>query len=54
MKITDIIKEGDQVKVKLVGIDNRGKVRLSMKAVNQETGEDISGRKADEDAKEAG
>jgi polyribonucleotide nucleotidyltransferase len=39
----DIVKEGDKVKVKLLGFDDRGKVRLSMKAVNQETGEEIPG-----------
>ncbi|MDH3740255.1 MAG: polyribonucleotide nucleotidyltransferase [Hyphomicrobiales bacterium] len=47
-KVTDVINEGDEVKVKLVGIDNRGKVRLSMKAVDQETGEDISEKKEDD------
>ena len=41
-KTTDIINVGDKVKVKLVGIDDRGKVKLSMKSVDQETGEDIS------------
>jgi polyribonucleotide nucleotidyltransferase len=41
-KVTDVIKEGDQVKVKVLGVDDRGKVRLSMKAVDQATGEDIS------------
>jgi polyribonucleotide nucleotidyltransferase len=40
-KVTDIVNEGDEVKVKLVGFDNRGKVRLSMKVVDQETGEEI-------------
>ena len=40
-KTTDIINEGDMVKVLLVGIDDRGKVKLSMKRVNQETGEEI-------------
>ncbi len=39
----DVVKEGDKVKVKLLGFDDRGKVRLSMKAVNQETGEEIEG-----------
>ena len=43
-KVTDVIKEGDQVKVKVLGVDDRGKVRLSMKAVDQETGEDISNK----------
>jgi len=38
---TDIINEGDEVKVLLLGIDDRGKVKLSMKRVNQETGEEI-------------
>src|SRR5262245_4050305 len=41
-KVTDVVKEGDQVKVKVLGVDDRGKVRLSMKAVDQQTGEDIS------------
>ena len=40
-KTTDICKEGDTVKVKVIGFDDRGKVKLSMKRVNQETGEDI-------------
>ena len=45
---TDVVKEGDTVKVKLVGFDDRGKVRLSMKVVDQETGEDLEGKAADE------
>ncbi|MGE0563328.1 MAG: polyribonucleotide nucleotidyltransferase [Pseudolabrys sp.] len=40
-KVTDVVKEGDKVKVKLLGMDERGKVRLSMKVVDQETGEDL-------------
>lgn len=40
----DVVKEGDKVKVKLLGMDDRGKVRLSMKAVDQTTGEDIEGK----------
>jgi polyribonucleotide nucleotidyltransferase len=43
-KVSDVVKEGDKVKVKLLGFDQRGKVRLSMKAVDQTTGEDISKR----------
>jgi polyribonucleotide nucleotidyltransferase len=39
----DILKEGQDVKVKLLEIDNRGKVRLSMKVVDQETGSEITG-----------
>ncbi len=41
-KVTDVVNEGDQVKVKLIGIDDRGKVKLSMRVVDQETGEDIT------------
>ncbi len=48
-KVTDVIKEGDQVKVKVLGVDDRGKVRLSMKAVDQETGEDISNKPREEE-----
>jgi polyribonucleotide nucleotidyltransferase len=40
-KVTDVVKEGDSVKVKLLGFDDRGKVRLSMKMVDQETGKEI-------------
>lgn len=40
-KVTDVVNEGDTVKVKCIGVDNRGKVKLSMKRVNQETGEDL-------------
>jgi polyribonucleotide nucleotidyltransferase len=43
-KVSDVVKEGDKVKVKLLGFDQRGKVRLSMKAVDQATGEDLSKR----------
>ena len=39
-KITDVLKEGDKVKVKMTGFD-KGKIRLSMKWINQETGEEI-------------
>ena len=41
-KVTDVIQVGDTIKVKLIGIDERGKVKLSLRAVDQETGEDIS------------
>ena len=41
-KVTDIVKEGQEVKVKVLDIDDRGKVRLSMKVVDQETGADLS------------
>jgi len=47
-KVTDVVKEGDKVKVKLLGFDDRGKVRLSMKAVDQTTGEDLEAKAATE------
>jgi polyribonucleotide nucleotidyltransferase len=40
-KTTDVVKEGDKVFVKLMGFDERGKVRLSMKVVDQETGKEV-------------
>src|SRR6202000_133563 len=43
-KVTDVVSEGQQVKVKVLGVDDRGKVRLSMKAVDQETGEKTSNK----------
>ncbi len=53
-KVTDVVKEGDKVKVKFLGMDERGKVRLSMKVVNQETGEDITEQlKAEKEAERA-
>jgi polyribonucleotide nucleotidyltransferase len=53
-KVTDVVKEGDKVKVKLLGMDERGKVRLSMKAVDQTTGEDIEHKGKDHPAQAAG
>jgi len=44
-KTTDVVKEGDKVYVKLMGFDERGKVRLSMKVVDQETGKEIERKK---------
>jgi len=40
-KTTDVVKEGDKVWVKLLGFDDRGKVRLSMKVVDQDTGQEL-------------
>ncbi|MBL4804929.1 MAG: polyribonucleotide nucleotidyltransferase [Alphaproteobacteria bacterium] len=48
-KTEDVVKEGDEVKVLLMAIDDRGKIKLSMKRVDQETGEEIQ----QEDRKEA-
>ena len=47
-KTSDVVKEGDKVKVKLLGMDERGKVRLSMKAVDQATGEDLEAKQRSE------
>ena len=47
---SDVLKEGQEVKVKLLGFDDRGKVRLSMKVVDQETGEEV--KKEEEGATE--
>ena len=41
-KVNDVVNEGDEVKVKLIGIDDRGKVKLSMRVVDQKSGDDIS------------
>ncbi len=40
-QVTDVVNEGDEVKVKVIGLDDRGKVKLSMRVVDQETGEEI-------------
>jgi polyribonucleotide nucleotidyltransferase len=45
--VGEVVSEGQEVFVKLLGFDDRGKVRLSMKVVNQETGEEISAKKDD-------
>ena len=47
-KTSDVVKEGDKVKVKLLGFDDRGKTRLSMKAVDQTTGEDLEAKQKPE------
>src|SRR6195256_1503726 len=53
-KVTDVVKEGDKVKVKLLGFDDRGKVRLSMKVVDQQTGEDLEAKQKAEAAQQGG
>ncbi|MGV6800585.1 MAG: polyribonucleotide nucleotidyltransferase [bacterium] len=50
---TDVVKEGDEVFVKLLGFDDRGKVRLSMKVVDQETGQIIEGMENETDERPA-
>jgi len=52
-KTTDVVKEGDKVFVKLMGFDERGKVRLSMKVVDQKTGKEIVRERKTEDGEEA-
>jgi len=47
--VNEVVNEGDTVKVKVLGIDDRGKVKLSMRVVNQETGADISEEVASRD-----
>jgi polyribonucleotide nucleotidyltransferase len=45
--VKDVIKEGQKVYVKFMGMDERGKVRLSMKVVDQETGQEIKAEKSE-------
>ncbi|PSJ57917.1 polyribonucleotide nucleotidyltransferase [Pseudaminobacter soli (ex Li et al. 2025)] len=52
-KTSDVVKEGQKVYVKLMGFDERGKVRLSMKVVDQETGKEIVKEKKSEDEETA-
>ncbi len=47
-KVSDVLSEGQEVKVKLIGFDDRGKTKLSMKVVDQESGEDLSKRETEE------
>ena len=53
-KTTDVVKEGDQVKVKVLGFDDRGKVKLSMRVVDQATGEDITDQVGAKPGREGG
>jgi len=46
-KTTDVVNEGDKVKVLVIGFDERGKIKLSMKRVNQETGEVLARKEKD-------
>ena len=46
-KVTDVVKLGDNVKVKVLGFDDRGKVKLSMRQVDQQTGEDVGNKRAE-------
>ena len=52
-KVADVVKMGDLVKVKVLGFDDRGKVKLSMRQVDQQTGEDLGpARRQPEPARE--
>jgi polyribonucleotide nucleotidyltransferase len=53
-KTADIVKVGDPVKVKVLGFDDRGKVKLSMRQVDQATGEDLGGARRQEQPAPAG
>ncbi|MBV8736515.1 MAG: polyribonucleotide nucleotidyltransferase [Alphaproteobacteria bacterium] len=46
-KVGDVVKIGDNVKVKVLGFDDRGKVKLSMRQVDQQTGEDLGSKRAE-------
>jgi len=51
-KVADVVKVGDTVKVKVLGFDDRGKVKLSMRQVDQQTGEDLGDRRQREQPKQ--
>jgi len=53
-KVTDVVSEGDEVKVKVLEIDQRGKVRLSMRVVDQETGEELEDTRPPRESKPRG
>lgn len=52
-KTSDVVSEGDQVKVMVLGFDDRGKIKLSMKRVDQETGEPIAAKPRDSENEQA-
>jgi polyribonucleotide nucleotidyltransferase len=51
-KVADVVKVGDTVKVKVLGFDDRGKVKLSMRQVDQQTGEDLGSARRPEPARQ--
>jgi polyribonucleotide nucleotidyltransferase len=53
-KPTDVVSEGQEVKVKVLEIDNRGKVRLSMRVVDQETGAELEDTRPPREPREGG
>jgi polyribonucleotide nucleotidyltransferase len=52
--VRDVLSEGQEVKVKLVEVDPRGKVRLSMRLVDQETGEELPDTRPPREPREGG
>ena len=53
-KVSDVLTEGQQVKVKVIGVDDRGKVKLSMRLVDQETGEELPDTRPAREPREGG
>ena len=53
-QVTDVVNEGDAVKVKVIGLDDRGKVKLSMRVVDQETGEELEDTRPPREPREGG
>lgn len=53
-KVSDVLSEGQEVKVKVLEIDPRGKVRLSMRVVDQETGEELADTRPAREPREGG
>jgi polyribonucleotide nucleotidyltransferase len=52
--VTEVVNEGDEVKVKVIGLDDRGKVKLSMRVVDQETGEELEDTRPPREPREGG
>ena len=53
-KVSDVVSEGQEVKVKVLEVDPRGKVRLSMRVVDQETGEELEDTRPPREPREGG
>ncbi len=53
-KVSDVLTEGQEVKVKVIGVDDRGKVKLSMRLVDQETGEELADTRPAREPREGG
>uniref|UniRef100_UPI0035BBA9CE S1 RNA-binding domain-containing protein n=1 Tax=Sphingomonas sp. TaxID=28214 RepID=UPI0035BBA9CE len=53
-KVSDVVSEGQEVRVKVLEIDQRGKVRLSMRVVDQETGAELEDTRPPREPREGG